>query len=132
MAINNLKGNNVHYELINMNTSTSLLLQSPALSANMTLEDVAGLYENMRKETILKQYCDTSKIKERKQLLYELCNENSADEIFVLFMKALDIDVQSNRYQTYYVMMRHYLQALIEDKLIEGEFNGERYVYRKK
>ena len=73
-----------------------------------------------------------SKIKERKQLLYELCNENSADEIFVLFMKELDIDVQSNRYQTYYVMMRHYLQALIEDKLIEGEFNGERYVYRKK
>ena len=66
MAINILKGNNVHYELTNMNTSTSLLLQSPALSANMTLEDVAGLYENMRKETILKQYCDTSKIKERK------------------------------------------------------------------
>ncbi|MBR2417213.1 MAG: MBL fold metallo-hydrolase [Clostridia bacterium] len=73
-----------------------------------------------------------SKIKERKQLLYELCNENSADELFVLFMKELDIDVQSNRYQTYYVMMRHYLQALIEDKLIEGEFNGEKYVYRKK
>ena len=60
-----------------------------------------------------------SKIKERKQLLYELCNENSADELFVLFMKELDIDVQSNRYQTYYVMMRHYLQALIEDNLIE-------------
>ena len=66
MAINILKGNSVHYELTNMNTSTSLLLQSPALSSNMTLEDVAGLYENMRKETILKQYCDTSKIKERR------------------------------------------------------------------
>lgn len=52
MAINMLKRNNVHYELTDMNTSTSLLLHSPALSANMTLKDVAGLYENMRKETI--------------------------------------------------------------------------------
>ena len=72
------------------------------------------------------------KFKERKQLLYELCDENSADEIFVLYMKELQIDIQSNRYQTYYVMMRHYLQSLIEDKLIEGEFNGEKYIYRKK
>ena len=59
MAINILKGNNVHYELTDMNTLNSQFLQTPVLSANMTLEDVAGLYENMRKETILKQYCDT-------------------------------------------------------------------------
>lgn len=71
-------------------------------------------------------------IKERKQLLFELCDENSADELFVLYMKELGIDVQGARYQSYYTMLRHYLQALIEDKLIEGEWNGEKYIYRKK
>ena len=43
-----------------------LFLQSASLSSNMTLEEVAELYDNMRKETLLKQYCDTKKIKERK------------------------------------------------------------------
>jgi len=36
------------------------------INPEMTIEDVAELYENMRRETILKQYCDTKKIKERK------------------------------------------------------------------
>ena len=44
----------------------NIQLQSPASSCTMTLEEVTELYENMRKETILKQYCDTNKIKERK------------------------------------------------------------------
>lgn len=43
-----------------------LLLHSPDHSATMGLEEVAELYDNMRKETLLKHYCDTSKIKERK------------------------------------------------------------------
>lgn len=41
-------------------------LQSCPNSYNMTLEEVTELYDNMRKETLVKQYCDTSKIKERK------------------------------------------------------------------
>ena len=41
-------------------------LQSSVSSINMTLEEVTELYTTMRKETILKQYCDTNKIKERK------------------------------------------------------------------
>lgn len=46
--------------------SKSQLLQFSNSSCNITLEEVAELYNDMRKETLLKQYCDTSKIKERK------------------------------------------------------------------
>lgn len=49
-----------------MNQQTQLYLQSAPTSCTMTLEEVAGLYETMRKETLVKQHCDTSKIKERK------------------------------------------------------------------
>ena len=72
------------------------------------------------------------KFKERKQTVYNICDGKCADEIFVEFMKKLQLEIPSNRYQMYYIMMRHYLQALIDEKLIDGEFNGERYVYRKK
>ncbi len=49
-----------------MNQNQNAVLHSPNPSCNMTLEEVTELYENMRKETLLKQYCDTTKIKERK------------------------------------------------------------------
>lgn len=46
--------------------SKNVLLQSADPSCNMSLEEVTELYDYMRKETLLKHYCDTSKIKERK------------------------------------------------------------------
>lgn len=49
-----------------MTQTEKVILQSAPPSSNMTLEEVAELYNDMRKETLLKQYCDTSKIKERK------------------------------------------------------------------
>lgn len=49
-----------------MTQTENVLLQSATPSSNMTLEEVAELYNDMRKETLVKQYCDTSKIKERK------------------------------------------------------------------
>ncbi len=111
-----------------VNSSIETLEMVKSLDADMFIASHAQPLEDIKELADL----NISKLRERKQLLYELCNENSADEIFVLFMKALDIDVQSNRYQTYYVMMRHYLQALIDDKLIEGEFNGSVYIYKRK
>lgn len=48
-----------------MNNYKTTLLQSADTLDKIALERVAELYENMRKETLLKQYCDTTKIKER-------------------------------------------------------------------
>lgn len=42
---------------------SNLLLPSVSECNNMTLEGVAELYDHMRKETILKQFCDLQKIK---------------------------------------------------------------------
>lgn len=99
-----------------------------------SLEGDIFIASHAKPVTDIKELADLNicKLNERKQLLYELCNGNSADEIFVLYMKALGIDVQGNRYQSYYTMLRHYLQALIEDKAIEGEFNGMAYIYKRK
>ncbi len=72
------------------------------------------------------------KFKERKETIYNICNGNNADEIFVELLKALQLEVPNNRYNMYYIMLRHYLQALIDDKAIMGEFNGEKYIYCKK
>lgn len=99
-----------------------------------SLEGDIFIASHAKPVTDIKELADLNicKLNDRKQLLYELCNGNSADEIFVLYMKALGIDVQGNRYQSYYTMLRHYLQALIEDKAIEGEFNGMAYIYKRK
>lgn len=99
-----------------------------------SLEGDIFIASHAKPVTDIKELADLNicKLNERKQLLYELCSGNSADEIFVLYMKALGIDVQGNRYQSYYTMLRHYLQALIEDKAIEGEFNGMAYIYKRK
>lgn len=99
-----------------------------------SLEGDIFIASHAKPVTDIKELADLNicKLNERKQLLYELCNGNSADEIFVLYMKALGVDVQGNRYQSYYTMLRHYLQALIEDKAIEGEFNGMAYIYKRK
>lgn len=47
---------------------SNLLLPSVPECNNMTLEGVAELYDHMRKETILKQFCDLQKIKYRESI----------------------------------------------------------------
>ena len=47
---------------------SNLLLPSVPECNNMTLEGVAELYDNMRKETLLKQFCDLQKIKYRESI----------------------------------------------------------------
>lgn len=111
-----------------VNSSIETLEMVKTLEADMFVASHAEPVADVRK---LADF-NINKFKERKQLLYELCDENSADEIFVKYMKALEIDVQTNRYQMYYAMTRHFIQSLIEDKLIEGEFNGDKYIYHKK
>lgn len=49
-----------------MNQKENLSLSSSAISSNLSLEAVTELYDAMRKETLVKQCCDTNKIKERK------------------------------------------------------------------
>ena len=49
-----------------MKQNIELPLQFSVPSITMTMEEVTELYETMRKENILKKYCDTSKIKERR------------------------------------------------------------------
>lgn len=49
----------------NIEDAKNNLLHFPNLHPNMSMEEVTELYIKVKKETLLKQYCDTNKIKER-------------------------------------------------------------------
>ena len=51
-----------------LNISANSFLQSADVCSNMELEKVAELYDTMRKETQVKKFCDTSKIKYREAI----------------------------------------------------------------
>ena len=51
-----------------LNTGANSFLQSVEGCSNMELEKVAELYDTMRKETQVKKFCDTSKIKYREAI----------------------------------------------------------------
>lgn len=111
-----------------VNSSMETLERVKNLEADMF---IASHVQPMTDIKELAEY-NIQKFKERKQSVYNICDGKSADEIFVELMKELQLEIPSNRYQMYYIMMRHYLQALIDDKLIEGEFNGAAYIYKRK
>ena len=51
-----------------LNIGANSFLQSVEGCSNMELEKVAELYDTMRKETQVKKFCDTSKIKYRENI----------------------------------------------------------------
>lgn len=108
-----------------INESIKTLEMVKTLEADMF---IASHVEPLTDVAELAEY-NIAKFKERKKAVYDICDGKCADEIFVLLMKELELEIQSNRYQMYYIMLRHYIQALIDDKAIEGEFNGEKYIY---
>ncbi len=77
-------------------------------------------------------YYNICKMNERKQQVLEIIDGRSAEETFAIHMNMLDLEIKSSRYQMYYLMHRHFIQSLIDDGKIEGEYNGERYIYRVK
>lgn len=111
-----------------VNRSIETLEMVKTLEADMFIPSHVSPMKDVRK---LADY-NIAKLKERKQSVYNICEGKNADEIFVDLMKELDLEIPSNRYQMYYAMLRHYLQALIDDKVIDGEFNSEAYIYHKK
>ena len=111
-----------------VNKSITTLEMIKEFEADMFIASHAAPMESVKE---LAQY-NIEKLKERKEQVLKVCDGKNADEIFVLLMKELELEVPQGRYQTYYNMLRHYLQSLLEDKLIDGEFNGTAYVYKRK
>lgn len=72
------------------------------------------------------------KLKEKKQMIYELCDKKSFEEIFVAVMEKEELAIRTPKYCMYAVMVKNLLQALIEDGIIFTELENNRMIYHKK
>lgn len=76
-------------------------------SHNAPVEDISELAEY-----------NIAKLKEKKQMFLELCDKRSFEEIFAAYMEKDGLVIKTPKYCMYAVMVRKYLQSLIDDGLI--------------
>lgn len=90
-------------------------------SHNAPVEDIRPLAEY-----------NIEKLKEKKELIYALCNNRSFEELFCEVMEKEELAIKAPKYCMYAVMVRNFLQALIEDDKIYCELENNRMIYHKK
>lgn len=90
-------------------------------SHNPPVEDIRELAEY-----------NIAKIKEKKEMICGLCEGKSFEELFDAVMKNEGLEIKAQKYAMYAVMVRNFLQALIEDNLIYTVFENNRMIYHIK
>ncbi|MBQ4348060.1 MAG: MBL fold metallo-hydrolase [Clostridia bacterium] len=65
------------------------------------------------------------RMKERKELVYDICEGVSFDDMFALLIEKLDLHLVTTKYPMYAVMLRNFLQSLVDDKAIYAKVNEE-------
>lgn len=73
-----------------------------------------------------------SKIKEKKELILNLSDDRSFEEIFALTMEKEELKIRTEKYPMYAIMIRNILQSLVEDEKIHGVLENNRFVYHLK
>lgn len=72
------------------------------------------------------------RMKERKELLYDICEGLTFDEIFAELIEGLNLNIVTAKYPTYAVMVRNFLQSLVDDRAIYAKLEeGTRFVYHR-
>ena len=72
------------------------------------------------------------KLKERKELFYNVCEGLTFEEIFAEMIEELDLHIVTAKYPTYAVMVRNFLQSLVDEKKIYAKLeDGIRLVYHR-
>ena len=90
-------------------------------SHNAPVEDIKPLAEY-----------NIEKLKEKKKMLYELCDGKSFEEIFASVMERENLLIQTPKYSMYAVMVKNFLQSLLEDGVVCNELVNNRMIYYKK
>ena len=70
-------------------------------------------------------------MKHKKELIYSLCNGKSFEEIFALTIDKLGLRIMTPKYPMYSVMVRNFLQSLVEDEAINATLEDSVLIYRK-
>lgn len=72
------------------------------------------------------------RMKERKELLYDICEGLTFDDIFAELIERLNLNLVTAKYPTYAVMIRNFLQSLVDDRAIYAKLeDGVRFVYHR-
>lgn len=90
-------------------------------SHNEPIEDISELAR-------LNKRC----LKELKNTVFDLCDGTGFDEMFKKIIKEFQINVRTEKYVSYSVMLRNVLQALVEDNKIKGILEDGSFIYLKK
>jgi glyoxylase-like metal-dependent hydrolase (beta-lactamase superfamily II) len=70
-------------------------------------------------------------MKHKKELIYDLCEGKSFEEIFSAMLDALELRIMTPKYPMYSVMLRNFLQSLVEDEAIEAVLEDSVLIYHK-
>lgn len=70
-------------------------------------------------------------MKHKKELIYSLCEGKSFDEIFSDVIDALELRIMTPKYPMYAVMVRNFLQSLVEDNAIQAVVEDTVLVYHR-
>ncbi len=70
-----------------------------------------------------------SKLEELKNIAYGLCDGIGFDDMFTAFLKELSLNIRTEKYVSYSVMLKNILQALVEDEKIKGVMSEGRFIY---
>ncbi len=90
-------------------------------SHNAPVEDIKPLAEY-----------NIEKLKEKKQLTYELCNKKSFEELFSAIMEKEGLVLKTPKYCMYAVMVKNLIQSIIEDGLVYNELENNIMKYHHK
>ena len=78
--------------------------------------------------TELAEY-NIERLREKKALIYSLCNGSSFEELFEETLHREALQIRTEKYPMYAVMVRNFLQALVEDDKIYAVYENNRMVY---
>lgn len=76
--------------------------------------------------------CNISNLEKLKDIVYELCNGIGFDDIFTAFLQRLSLNIRTEKYVSYSVMLRNILQSLVEDEKIKGIVDKGKFIYISK
>lgn len=68
----------------------------------------------------------------KKELIYDLCDGKNFDQIFADVIDALELRIVTSKYPMYAVMVRNFLQSLVDDDAVENEMENSVLIYHKK
>ena len=71
-------------------------------------------------------------LQHKKDLIFQLCDGRGFDELFARTMEKLGLRIHTSKYPVYAVMVRNLLQSLVEDDVICGVLENNRFIYHIK